>query len=465
MGRTKKRKKKSEKEPQSPNGTLDYGNAREETSTETPSMSEQASWNHLYPFLLVILAYIAFYTIFFAPVIFYGKLLAPADGFIQSIPAFLSPRTIWTTLIFGGYPIAADIQNMTWYPLSLVLSLFHGWNIFVLSAYIIASSFTFGLVYTLTHSKFSGFIAGLIFGTSGFFVAHLGHTNMIQSAAWLPAILLCLEKLKPKFNAGWFTALCLTTAMSFLAGHPQIFVYSMGLAGLYVLITGWHAPIGRSRYYSFALLGIFLGICLTGIQLLPSVELSRLSVRASLSFQDFVSYFLRPKMLVMLLFPYIFGGLAPSFYGVPYFGPWNLTEITGYIGIFPLILAIFGAYCNRENIQAWFWTAIAILCLLLVMGDSTPLATIMFHLPGYDLFRVPARHFFEYSLAVSILAGYGAARLHLSPEIKDWIRLRWSVIIIFVIFMASYLVIIIFQKNLMGCLLARGKILLWVSRF
>ena len=272
MGRTKKRKKKSEKEPQLLNNALDYGDFQEETSTETPSMSKQAAWNHLYPFLLIIFAYILIYTIFFAPAIFYGKLLAPGDGLIQSLPAFLSPRTLWTTLIFGGYPIAADIQNMTWYPLSLLFSLLHSWNIFVLSAYVIASSFTFGLVYTLTHSKISGFIAGLIFGMSGFFMAHLGHTNMIQSAAWLPAILLCLEKLKPKFNVGWFAALSLTTAMSFLAGHPQIFVYSMGLAGLYVLITGWNAPIGRSRYYSFALLGIFLGICLTGIQLLPSLN-------------------------------------------------------------------------------------------------------------------------------------------------------------------------------------------------
>jgi hypothetical protein len=450
VGKAKIHNRKNQKAPQLTNATLDYGNSKEETSTETLSIGKQAAWNQLYPFLLVILAYIFIYTIYFAPVIFYGKLLAPGDGLNQSLPAFLSPRTLWTTLLFGGYPIAADIQNMTWYPLSLLFSLLHSWNIFVISAYVIASSFTFGLVYTLTHSKISGFIAGLIFGMSGFFMAHLGHTNMIQSAAWLPAILLCLERLKPKFNAGWFAALSLTIAMSFLAGHTQIFVYSIGLAGLYVLITGWDAPLGRTRYYTFALLGIFLGICLTGIQLLPSVELSKLSVRESLSFPDFVSYSLRPKMLVMLLFPYIFGGSAPSLYGASYFGPWNLTELTGYIGILPLILALFGAYCHRENIQAWFWGAVAIVCLLLVLGDSTPLAAIMYHLPGYDLFRVPARHFVEYSLAVSILAGYGVAGLHRSLEAKRWTRLRWCVIIMLAIFMGAYLGIIIFQTKLHG---------------
>jgi hypothetical protein len=454
VGRAKKHKRKHKQELQLTNYTLDYADSKQEVSTEILSTNTKNNWNHLSPFLLMIFSYVLIYTIFFSPAIFYGKLLAPGDGFIQYLPAFLSPRTLWTTLLYGGYPVAADIQNMTWYPLSLLFSLLHSWNIFVLSTYVMASSFTFGLVYTLTHSKISGFISGLIFGMSGFFMAHLGHATMIQSAAWLPAILLCLEKLKPKFNAGWLAGLGLTTAMSFLAGFPQIFVYSMGLAGLYALITGWNAPIGRLRYYVCALLGIFLGICLTAIQLLPSIELSKLSlsnVAKGLSFQDFVSYSLRPKMLVMLLFPYILGVSTSSLYGgTSYFGPWNLTELTGYIGILPLILAIFGASCYRKHIQVWFWGAVAILCLLLVLGDSTPLATIMYHLPGYNLFIAPARHFLEYSLAVSILAGYGIAVLLRSPEAKKWIRLRWSVIIVLIIFMAAYLGIIIFQNKLHG---------------
>ena len=41
------------------NNILDYGNSKEKTSTETFSMNKQTAWDRLYPFLLVILAYIS----------------------------------------------------------------------------------------------------------------------------------------------------------------------------------------------------------------------------------------------------------------------------------------------------------------------------------------------------------------------------------------------------------------------
>lgn len=401
-------------------------------------------------YCLAIFSYIVIFTLFFSPVLFSGKLLAPGDGTVQSLPAYYSPKTLWTTLIFGGYPIAADPQNMTWYPLVRLLSLVgNSWNVFVILAYVLASSFTFGFVYTLTKSWIAGFFSGLVFGMSGFFMAHLGHTNMIHTAAWLPAILLCLEKMKEsKFNFFWFGATSLAVAMCFLAGNPQTFVYSLSLCGLYILITGWKV-LARFRYYAFSFGAIILGIFLTSIQLLPSVELAKFSVRASLSFQDFVSYSLQPRMLVMLLFPYIFGSWSgQSFYGIPYFAPWNLAETTGYIGLLPLVLALFGAGLNRKNLQIWFWGAIAFLSLLLVLGGCTPLAKLMYHLPGFNLFRVPARHFLELSFSVSVLAGYGMAAIHQPLDLNKRLWLYRSTIAVLGLVILCFLSVLLFKNEL-----------------
>ena len=401
-------------------------------------------------YCLVIFSYIVIFTLFFSPVLFSGKLLAPGDGIVQSLPAYYSLKTLWTTLIFGGYPIAADPQNMTWYPLVRLLSLVgNSWNVFVILAYVLASSFTFGFVYTLTKSWIAGFISGLVFGMSGFFMAHLGHTNMIHAAAWLPAILLCLEKMKEsKFYSFWLGATSLAVAMCFLAGHPQTFVYSLGLCGLYILITGWKVH-ARFRYYVFSFGAIILGIFLTSIQLLPSVELAKFSVRESLSFQDFISYSLQPRMLVMILFPYIFGSWSgQSFYGIPYFGPWGLAELTGYIGLLPLVLALFGAGLNRKNLQIWFWGVIAFLSLLLALGGYTPLAKLMYHLPGFNLFRVPARHFLELSLSVSILAGYGVAAIRQPLDLNKRLWLYRSTIIVLGLVILCFLSILLFQNEL-----------------
>jgi hypothetical protein len=51
---------------------------------------------------------------------------------------------------------------------------------------------------------------------------------------------------------------------------------------------------------------------------------------------------------------------------------------------------------------------VAIVGLLLALGGSLPaLAALVYRVPGFNQFRVPARHLMEVSLAVSVLAAFG----------------------------------------------------------
>lgn len=54
---------------------------------------------------------------------------------------------------------------------------------------------------------------------------------------------------------------------------------------------------------------------------------------------------------------------------------------------------------------------VAIVGFALALGDATPLASWTFALPGFNLFRIPGRHAFELTFALSILAGLGIAAL------------------------------------------------------
>ena len=84
----------------------------------------------------------------------------------------------------------ADPQVMTWYPPAFLLSFLPGsWNVFMIVAYVVGSSFMYGYVYTLTRSRFAALTSGLIFGLSGFMMAHLGHAVIVHVAAWIPLIL------------------------------------------------------------------------------------------------------------------------------------------------------------------------------------------------------------------------------------------------------------------------------------
>lgn len=360
---------------------------------------------------LVLLFFSIIYILFFSPVLFSEILLAPGDGIAYYLPAFYSVRTLWTDLILSGFPVAADPQVETWYPVSLILSLIpHSWNAFVISAYVLASSFTYGYVYSLSNSKLAGLVSGIVYGMSGFMMAHLGHTTIIHAAAWMPLLIWATHRLRECLSPMWLLVGTFAVTCSILAGHPQISIYGIGVSVAYAILLGWSLPLVRWKYYGAYLAVIILGVSLAAIQIIPTAELGGLGLRTKMTFEEFVSYSLPLWQSPQLLFPYLFGA-AGNFYQPPYFGTWNLTEVAGYVGLLPLLLAVIGFLTYRHKSIAWFWISVAMLTFLLALGSTTPLAQIFYHLPVYNKFRAQARHFIEMALAVSVLAGLGVAAL------------------------------------------------------
>ncbi|HEX8143163.1 MAG TPA: YfhO family protein [Pyrinomonadaceae bacterium] len=362
--------------------------------------------------LTVALFFTLLFCAFFSPVLFSGDhLLAPGDGLNYHLAAFYSRRVFWDTMLLGGTPMFADPQMIMWYPPEMIFCMIPGaWNFFVVSAYVMASCFAYGYSYALTGSRLGALVSGIIYGMCGFMMAHLGHTTIIHSAAWIPLIIWSLEMLRRRASAGWFALTSLSVVCSLLAGHSQIFFYSLTLAGFYALVFGWNAPVGRVRYYLLAALAVALGLGLAAIQLIPTAELARLSLRAEMSFTDFISFSIPRRQLLMLIYPVLYGGI-PSWGPTAYFGEWNNTELGGYVGLLSLLLAATGLFASRRKSFALFWSCAGLTALLLAMGDHTPLARLVYHLPFLGLFRAQARHLIEMTLAVSVLAGMGIASL------------------------------------------------------
>ena len=360
--------------------------------------------------LKVFLGFSLVYLIFFSPILFAGKLLAPGDGIIQSVPAFYAPRTLWIDSLYSGFPAAADPQMQHWYPLTLFFSLIpNSWNCFMVSAYVLASCFTYGYVNKLTSSRFAAAFSGLAYGMSGFMMVHLGHTAMVHSAAWIPLIIWSLEELREKLTRQWFITGCSAIAISILAGHPQISVYSFVLAAAYALCSGPNATVGRWRYYRVFLAIAVLGIALAAIQIIPTAELASLGLRPEMTFEEFNSFSLPPIEAIKLIFPYALGASHPLtwLYDTPYFGSWNFVEMSGYAGIITLIMALVGLIYFSNRTVAKFWAFAALFCFLLTLGDVTPLSWAIYHTPILNSFRVPARHLIEITFAFSVLAGMG----------------------------------------------------------
>jgi hypothetical protein len=396
--------------------------------------------------LSVLLFFTLLFFAFFSPVLFSGDhLLAPGDGLNYHVAAFYSRRVFWDTMLLGGTPMFADPQMLMWYPPEMIFCLIPGaWNFFVVSAYIMAACFAYAYSYTMTGSRPAALVSGIIYGMCGFMMAHLGHTTIIHSAAWIPLIIWGLEMLRRRVGPGWLALTSVAVACSVLAGHSQIFFYSLSLAGVYTLVFGWNAPTGRWRFYLRAALAVGLGLGLAAIQLIPTAELARLSLRAEMSFTDFVSFSIPRRQLLMLLYPVLYGGI-PSWGPTAYFGEWNNTELGGYVGLLSLLLAATGLFASRRKSFSIFWLCAGLVALMLAIGNHTPLSRISYHLPFLGLFRAQARHLIEMTLAVSVLAGMGVASLE-----RGWAtrRLTFKIVAVGAGLMLASLVIILMRLEL-----------------
>jgi hypothetical protein len=358
---------------------------------------------------LVTLFFVALFTALFSSILFSNRLLANGDALSYYLPAFVSPRTLWTTALYSGYPVAADPQAETWYPVGfLFLHRRELWNCFVLSAYVLAGSFTYGYIYSLTDSLVAATFSGISYSMSGFMIAHMPHTAIIHTAIWLPLIVWALEELRRRFSCAWLTIGAFGVGCCALAGHPQPFAYSLSVAGIYFVFgRRVSEPLG---YHASCLALAVLSIGLAALQLIPTWELAQLSERAKMSYDTFIDVSLSPRLLFTLPFPYLFGGRAPYFKGLPYagsLGNWWRPEAIGYTGLLPIMLSTIGCGLYSRRRHWWFWLLICVASLLLALGGATPVARMMFRLPVYNKFDIPARYIMTFGFAVSVLAGLG----------------------------------------------------------
>ncbi len=145
------------------------------------------------------------------------------------------------------------------------------------------------------------------------------------------------------------------------------------------------------------------------VLLMPAAELVPLSIRASLSYEKATDFAASPGTLVALLVPHFLGNGPVATWG-PHS---NLTEVYGYAGLFPLVLAIAALFLSRRlPLWAVFFAASSVLFLVLSMGDSTVLYGWLYRfVPGFDKVRSAGRFLLFFDLGVAVLAGFGLETL------------------------------------------------------
>jgi hypothetical protein len=358
--------------------------------------------------------------------------LLPGDGYQTYLPWFRHTSTAWRHLTlpgwnpgaFAGSPLLAVSQAGAYYPPNLVFVFLPpvvAANLVVVASFIIAGLGAFVLAWHLTGDETAAAVAGVSFGLCGFMFAHVGHTSMIASAAWLPWVLWGYDRLRERITAGRILIASGGLALSFYAGHSQLAFTIVMAVSMYAAVTTALLPREtRGRPILAALLLMIAAVGLSAAQLLPTARYVPYSNRGGGSYTEAMTYSLPASHTPLLLFPYLYGNQVPDGPFASYAGRWNLTELSGYPGMAVLALGAAGIGAARKDRRLLALLVTAASAGALALGPETPVSRLVFHLPVYGQFRAWARYVVVVDLAIAIAGAYGVRRLRQSSLEERW---------------------------------------------
>ncbi len=382
--------------------------------------------------LLVALGLALFVALLYFPLLFTNRVLASGDILLYFYPyrdyaaaALREGRIpLWNPYLFNGVPFLANPQAAVLYPLHWPLSWLPVTKQIYWSAALHSWLLGYGgyqLARRLALHPWAGAVVALVLAGSGFYGGLIGHINQMNGAAWLPWALLALTGIHTYRQLPGRSALvALLVALMVLAGHTQTAYINLFGIGLWIVWRAFMAlPAWRANWATLRQLwqrlappllaygiGVALAVLIAAAQLLPTLELSELGLRSGgLSYGDVSSFSLRPTRLPWTLLPSY--GLVElgTIFGVGY------TEFVGYVGTLGLLLALLGLWRGTGPARG-LGLFFAALGLFLALGRWNPVYYLLYQIvPGFDLFRVPARWMMLYTVGMALLAGTGLAWL------------------------------------------------------
>jgi hypothetical protein len=315
---------------------------------------------------------------------------------------------LWNPCLFAGTPYLGGFQAAMLYPpnlLHVVLPLGVAINLLVALHIFLAGLFMYFWSVRRGLHPLAATTAGalLMFCGAQFLHIYAGHLPNLSSMPWAPLLFLAVDGLFETRQVKWCLLGMAAMAMQILAGHPQYVFYTGVAAVLYFCFRIVRADCRLALGAGF--MAIFAGAgVLSAVQLLPGLDASSDSIRSQgLPYQFAAMFSLPPENLLTLVAPNFFGNMITS----PYWGRWHLWEMSLFIGVTGLALAVYGSIKGNKHLRL-FSLPMALILLVLALGAHTPLFRLLYdYIPGFDKFRGNSKFIFPASLFLAMLAGVG----------------------------------------------------------
>jgi hypothetical protein len=354
-----------------------------------------------------------------------GHAVLPGDDLTQNFPLrVLAGREIrdghlplYNPYIWSGAPLLAGWNAAAAYPLTWLFAILPGiaaWTVNMIATWAVAGVGMFCFLRALRLASLASFLGALSFAFAGAMSAQVTHFGLVAGMSWVPVQLLSVVRLSQDRSAasrlGWTAVLATATGLVILAGEPRAIDDSCVIVLIY---AAWQvARLGRRAGLAAVSItaGLVLGACLGAVQWLPGLAAISTSQRGAGSMALFNSGSLPVRWLLLTLVPDLLGG-SGSLNQPSFFTAYNLTEVTSYVGILPLVaaFALLGRLRLRSRPPEWMiWHITALVGVLLALGGNTPLGGLLYHLPLFGDQRLQSRNVLVLDLALAVLLGYWA---------------------------------------------------------
>ena len=330
---------------------------------------------------------------------------------------------LWNPHQFTGTPFVANAQSAVFYPLNILFTIMPVWAAFGVSAWLhLALTGCFMCLMLRRAGNRSipaAVLGGIVWQLSTWQVAWLALPTFLCVSTWLPLAMLLTHKTVTKPSALRSAGLGACLGVMLLAGHFQIWIYCFLLCAAYAmtLLVSMRETWLRDRkaaagVWGAVALALLVIVAIGSAQLLPSLELSRMSHRAASGaptmdgYHGYLHLATLPFALITLIQPEFFGSPGQGTYALP--TPY--AENACYLGVLGLLLAVVGLFSIRKDSGARFFAVAACVALLVAVGS--PLAGLLyFGIPGFTQTGSPGRILVLWSFCGAGLAAAGLDRI------------------------------------------------------
>jgi hypothetical protein len=344
------------------------------------------------------------------------RLIVGGDALIIHYPWWVLWRDLlaageppfWNPYTFSGIPAFPTLQSgfgypphwaVTWLPPVRAMNWMLGLHV------VLAGLGTAWCAGRLGATPSGQIVSGASFALGSALTARLwaGHVSFVETNAWLPIATGFAVQIGRR---GAVVRLALVVAIMTLAGQPEVLIFGLWWLPIWAGVGATRDPDRRVfRSVVRVALGVVLGLALAAFQVLPVVELARISNRQigmGWEFQTTTSW--PPWHVLTAISPTIFGDPERTYWpGQPY--DWH--EKLFFVGLVTLFAA------GRVRGQwRWLCWGLAATALVLSFGRYLPGYSLTNLVPGYASFRVPPKHLLLAALALALAGGIGLERMH-----------------------------------------------------